>query len=265
MPAQSILIQNGMQPLGKSYATVQDLINISLPREGTPGYIDSIAIQSPFNVNTRTLKVQVTIDSVPQPEYTQTFVANYPTLDALVAAIQIPGIQAVNAAGRLRLQTLKVGFDQGLIINWQGTANQFLGFNYGGNQVSQVAYGRATITSDLSEDEMAYALVTASSTADSYLQRRFTLPLSNWDYGLVKAVCDIAAYTLMFRRGFSPQNTKNYDVNFKENYEKAIAWLEEVGNRKNHPVITGSVKPNPTAYIPFVDNQRGWLNIMAVG
>jgi len=259
---QSILLQSGMGGLGASYATIQDLVNLSLPRAGTAGYIDSTPLTAPFNVNTRTLKVQVTIDGVPQAEYTQTFSANYATLDLLVAAISIPGLQAINAAGRLRLQTLKVGYDQGLIINWAGTANQFIGFNSTVTiQQSQYAYGKSTITSDLSEDEMAYALVAASSTADSYLQRRFSLPLSTWDFGLVKAVCDIAAYTLMFRRGFSPQNTKNYDVNFKENYEKAIKWLEETGNRKNHPVIKGAVKPNPTAAINFIDDRYGWQRI----
>ena len=262
MPQQSILMQAGLGGLGKSYATIQDLVNLSLPRAGTPGYIDSTAITAPFNLNTRTLKVQVTIDGIPQPEYTQTFTSNYSSLDALVAAIQIPGIKALNNAGRLRLQTTRVGYDQGLIINWAGTANQFIGFNSSATiEQSQYAYGKSTITSDMTEDEMAYALIGASSTADSYLQRRYSLPLADWDFSLIKVVCDIAAYTLMFRRGFSPQNTKNYDVNFKENYEKAIEWLEEVGNRKTHPVIKGAVKPNPSAAINFIDDRLGWMQI----
>ena len=59
MPQQSILMQAGLGGLGKSYATIQDLVNLSLPRAGTPGYIDSTAITAPFNLNTRTLKVLV--------------------------------------------------------------------------------------------------------------------------------------------------------------------------------------------------------------
>jgi phage gp36-like protein len=206
--------------------------------------------------------VTVITDGAEGQQYTQTFTTNYASLDLLVAAISIPGLIAVNNGGLLRLQTQRVGYQQGLIISYTGTANSKLGFNSIDTVLQdQYNYGRSSITTDVTEDEMSYALVEATSEANSYLQRRFKLPLSDWDFGLTKAVCDIAAYTLMFRRGFSPQNTKNYDVNFKENREKAIKWLEGVGNRMIHPVIKGAVKPNPTAAINFVDDRYGWMQI----
>lgn len=265
MPQQSILLQTGMGGVAESYASVQDLLNLSLPRAGQPAYIDGTKQPAPYTVNGLTLKVTVVTDGIQGNLYTQTFAANYSTLDGLVAAVSIPGLIAINNGGLLRLQTQRVGYQQGLIISFTGTANSKIGFNSIVTvEQDQYNYGRSSITTDMTEDEMVYALVSATSTANSYLQRRFKLPLSSWDFGLTKAVCDIAAYTLMFRRGFSPQNTKNYDVNFKDNYEKAIKWLEETGNRMNHPVIVGAVKPNPSAAIPFLDDIQRWRTVVGI-
>lgn len=262
MPQQAILTF-GLGGLGTSYATVQDLENISLPRKGKSAIILSGNITAPFALNTKTLKVYVVTDGIKSALYTQTFTLTYNTLDSLVAAISIPGVKATNQAGKLQLETIAVGAGAGLIIDYTGTANQLLGFNYSPLiEQNQEAFGHSTLTSDITEDEKAYALVTASSIADGYLQRRFKMPISNWDFSLIKAVCDIAAFIIVQRRGYTPQNSKGYDLNFKESNDKAIEWLSDVGNRKIHPNIKGSVKPNPYAGLTFSDDFRGWLTLV---
>jgi len=258
MATQFNLVTNGLGGVGSSYASIQDLENLVLPNFGDPAYIDSMGITAPFNVNGLTLSVTVTVDGITQPQYTQTFTSNYATLDLLVAAIQIPDVMAVNNAGRLRLRTVKLGISQNLVIDHTGTANSSLGFNI---FQDQVASGRSSVTSEISEDEMTYALVSASSMADGYLSRRYGLPLKSWSYDLIQAVCDIAGYLLIKRNGFNPEV---YDANWVSKYNAALRWLDDVGNRRIHPVLVDAGHP----LVPYagdtnvLDDPRSWGLVM---
>lgn len=85
------------------------------------------------------------------------------------------------------------------------------------------------------------ALATASRTADSYLTRRFVLPLISWDVDLKQAVTDIAAYRLLRARGFNP--TKGDAEQMRLGYEDAIKWLKQVGDGAAIP--SGLVDSSP--------------------
>ena len=78
------------------------------------------------------------------------------------------------------------------------------------------------------------ALQAASAVADSYLQGQYILPLTQWGYDLVRAVCIIAAWDLLAARGYSPQSSG--DANVRQRYEDALHWLDEVSKGTQTPV-----------------------------
>lgn len=68
------------------------------------------------------------------------------------------------------------------------------------------------------------ALDEASGVADTYIRAQYTLPLAApYDPALVRAVCRIAVWDLMNRRGWNPEAGAN-DV-FQRGYDDALAWL----------------------------------------
>jgi phage gp36-like protein len=73
------------------------------------------------------------------------------------------------------------------------------------------------------------ALIAASDTADRYLCRVFTLPLTKWGSDLRRLVCGIAVYDLMCVRGFQPEGA---DAIIVKRYDDAIVSLREVGDDK---------------------------------
>ena len=260
MATQFTGLTNGLGGIGNSYATVQDLDSLSLPRGGKPAIINSSNILSgPFNLLGKTLIFQVTEDGLSNVIQTFTFPANYTTLDQVVAAVSIPLLIAKNLSGRFSLQTIKYGFDQGIYLKKTGTANSFLLLD---DLLDTDERGVGSLTQNFSDDEKTYALVMASSEADSYLQRRYCLPLESWDYKLIEAVTDIAAYKLVYREGYSPDGN-NYDRNFKLRYDRAIEWLSDVGNRKVHPVVKAGHKSIPTFTKAFSD-PRNWAGSMGI-
>lgn len=260
MATQFTGITNGLGGIGSSYATIQDLNTLSLPKKGTPATIDSSNyLTGPFNLSGKTLIFQVTEDGISNVTQTFTFTSNYTTLDQVVAAVSIPLLIAKNNSGRFRLQTVKVGYDQGIYLDKDGTANPILKFD---DLLDTDERGIGSLTNDFPDDDKTYALVMASAEADSYLQRRYCLPLKSWDYKLIEAVCDIAAYKLVYRQGYSPDGN-NYDKNFKIRYDRAIQWLSDVGNRMVHPVVDAGHKPIPT-YTSELSDPRGWSTSMGL-
>lgn len=260
MPTQFTMLTNGLGGLGSSYATIQDLDMLSLPRGAKPAVINSSNILTgPFNLMGLTLKFNVIEDGLQNVQQTFTFPANYTTLDQVVAAVSIPLLVAKNESGRFSLQTIKIGYDQGLYLYKDGTANLLLLLDV---LLDTDERGVTTMTKEFSDDDKTYALVQASSEADSYLQRRYCLPLRSWDYKLIEAVCMIAGYKLLYREGYSPDGA-NYDKNSKMGYDRAIQWLSDVGNRKVHPVIDASHKPIPKYTTAFAD-PRGWYSSMGL-
>jgi phage gp36-like protein len=79
-------------------------------------------------------------------------------------------------------------------------------------------------------DRISTALVWASGVADSYLRKRYTLPLISHGEDLKAAVADIAAYRLLRRRGFRPGSDSNDIIG--EAYGAAIEWLREIRDGK---------------------------------
>lgn len=250
------LLTSGLGGLGFSYASIQDLDNLSLPRSGSQATIDSNRFPSNFLLSGKTLRFQITVDGIVSTPVTFTFPANYTSLDQAVAAFSVGGLVASNNAGRFRVQTLKYGYDQGIHLFRDGTANPFLELD---DLQDTDERGISSKTKEFTDDDKAYQLVMASAEADSYIARRTVLPLKNWDMKLVEVVCDIAAYKLMFRDGYSPA-PGSYDRNYEERYKMAIQYLSDVGNRNVHPIWAYG-KPIPTigsGYGPIFSDPRGW-------
>jgi phage gp36-like protein len=86
---------------------------------------------------------------------------------------------------------------------------------------------------DLPSGTIDNALAVASRRADSFLGRRFELPLSLWDVDLKEAVCKLAAWQLLTVRGFSPE-LGDADV-FQKNKDEALKWLGMVADGKVTP------------------------------
>ena len=81
----------------------------------------------------------------------------------------------------------------------------------------------------LSAGTVNRALERASRVADTYVRAQATLPLSEpYDQGLVDAVCQIASWRLMQRRGFNPHD--GGDTAIRVGYEDAIAFLVRIAN-----------------------------------
>ncbi len=120
----------------------------------------------------------------------------------------------------------------------------------------------------LSEDELrampperiASALRAASSFADSYLDKKYILPLITWDDALELAVAQVAAWTLKRVDGFNPMaGASNI---YRDGYKDAVAWLEDA-QINGSPGIVGTVVTSsptgPNAIASFAsDCPRGW-------
>jgi hypothetical protein len=94
---------------------------------GSPATVASIvgsgAGGGPFALAGLTLVTQVTLDGVLQDEHVFTFTGGpYADMDAVVAAISIPNVIAVNDGGELRLSTTSTGAKQGLQLKSTSTA-----------------------------------------------------------------------------------------------------------------------------------------------
>lgn len=90
------------------------------------------------------------------------------------------------------------------------------------------AYGvkPAAYPADITDPVKLDHLTKASSIADSYIRKRYGLPLSSYGADLSAAVYAIATFTLLRRRGFDPTNPADQLV-VKGN-DDAIAWLRDV-------------------------------------
>lgn len=254
----ALTLTNSLGGIGNSYALINDLKYLSFPVDGQTASITSASLTTPLNVLGLNLKLIITEDGIPDNQLTFTFSSNYTTIDALVSAISIPKVKASNSGGRLRIETIKRGISQQIQLDHTSTANSLLKFS---TLNDSIGYGRSTITNELDDDEMTYSLVSASSICNGYLKRRYGLPLKQWGYDLIQVVCDIAAYNLLKRKGFNPVQ---YDSAFEDAYNRGIKWLEDVGNRREHPEIIDSghfLIPNASTY-NIEQDQRGWERVI---
>lgn len=94
---------------------------------------------------------------------------------------------------------------------------------------------RAEAISSISDADQDTALLSASELADSYLGSRFDLPLTTWGGDLKRIICDIAAYTLLKIRGWSPESGDAEQ--YRKSYDDAIKWLNGVAKGDITPTL----------------------------
>jgi phage gp36-like protein len=99
--------------------------------------------------------------------------------------------------------------------------------------------------SQLTSQQITDAILWASSTADSYLRKRYTLPLISWGVDLKRAVGKIVALDLLTRNGFRP-GSGNDEIAVMQN-DAAIKWLRDVS--------TGVVELDCVDSTPDADEQ----------
>lgn len=101
------------------------------------------------------------------------------------------------------------------------------------------------------------ALVAASGTADGYLRKRYTLPLTAWDEEITRRVCHLAAFDLLTTRGTRPGDALDLVT---KRYDDAVKWFESVAK--------GLIEPSVTDSTPTFDEQHpvmgGGDNVFAV-
>jgi len=108
------------------------------------------------------------------------------------------------------------------------------------------------------------ALQAASAVADSQLQGAFILPLTQWSYDLVRAVCIIAAYDLLTSKGYNPAT--GADPNIRARYADAMSWLDRVSKGQESPAYiidsstsnSGQTTPPPADGSTVYSTQGGF-------
>ncbi len=94
----------------------------------------------------------------------------------------------------------------------------------------------------------------SSNRLNGYLRKRYSLPLTAWGQDLVQAVCDIAAYSLLRQRGFSPESFDRHPVMARDD---AFKWAADVRDYLLDPDIVEGASPSYTPEI-ISDPSRGW-------
>jgi len=86
------------------------------------------------------------------------------------------------------------------------------------------------------------AIAWASSLANGYLRKRYTLPLISWGDDLRQQVAALATWQLMRKRGFQPGSGADESVVMAK--EDAMRWLRDVS--LGHAELDGAVDSTPT-------------------
>lgn len=103
----------------------------------------------------------------------------------------------------------------------------------------------------------------ASGYADAFLRDSYTLPfVAPFDPGLVMAVCQLAVWWLLSRRGFDPENPGDKVV--YQGYRDAMDWLKLVANKK---IAIAKNEANPVSLQPNVSSNtpRGYGELAGDG
>ncbi len=94
----------------------------------------------------------------------------------------------------------------------------------------------AKATTGIVSGDIDAALETASRQVDSYIGSRYDLPLVSFDKSVTMAVCSIAAYNLLSRRGFAAGAADAEIV--RQRFEDAIGWCKDVARGLALPGVT---------------------------
>jgi phage gp36-like protein len=111
----------------------------------------------------------------------------------------------------------------------------------------------------VSESDQDAALLAASQLADGYLGQRYALPLSAWGSDIKRAVCHIASWDLMCRRGFDPENAADAAIRLR--YTDALAWLKGIAAGTLTPtgVVDSTVDSDEGGAFMVSNPRRRWL------
>lgn len=115
-----------------------------------------------------------------------------------------------------------------------------------------------TATENLEDEQLLQALLSASSTIDSYIPKRFLLPLTPpYPDVLVEHACRLAAWTVLRVRGVDPDSAA--DKAIQEASDGSEKWLLMVAKGTVEP---SWVDATPTIYEGGAavesDTSRGW-------
>lgn len=114
----------------------------------------------------------------------------------------------------------------------------------------------ATLTGmGITDAEKNAALLAASEEADSYFRSRFTVPLGGYGQDVKQAVCEIAVFRLMTKKGYTAQGG---DKTLVDGYTRAVAWLTKVSKGVVTPDGTDSSTPSGIVAQIFSSDERGW-------
>jgi len=94
----------------------------------------------------------------------------------------------------------------------------------------------AKATAGIPSGDIDAALEAASRVVDSYIGSRYDLPLVTFDKSVTMAVCKIAAYELLSRRGFAAGSADSENV--QKRYDQAVAWCRDVARGLALPAVT---------------------------
>jgi phage gp36-like protein len=105
--------------------------------------------------------------------------------------------------------------------------------------------GQSNSALDFTDAELEAGLEAACGHVDSYLAKRFTLPLVRAGSAIRRAVCIIAAYDLLTGRGFNPANQGDDSSQIDKRYASTEKWLALVADGTVTPDADDSSQPVP--------------------
>jgi phage gp36-like protein len=123
-------------------------------------------------------------------------------------------------------------------------------------------YGIDPAALDSFDDGEKQAVIDAASVlADSYFRQRYgetAFPFIRVGDDVVRNVCQIAAYDLLFNRGFNP--SMGADLHWRARRDDAERWLVRVAKGEVTPDITPAAQQSPTYDSPQVltSTKQGW-------
>lgn len=121
-------------------------------------------------------------------------------------------------------------------------------------------YGLPTATLDaLASSTVQEALLSsASGLMDSYLGARYSVPLSTYGAEVTECCCVLAAYTILQRRGFNPDNA--WETAVQARRAEWLDWLK--GLASGSVSLPGVTESESDAWATVIgtlsDDARGW-------
>lgn len=100
------------------------------------------------------------------------------------------------------------------------------------------------------------ALAAASRTVDSYLAKRYPVPLATWGDDITRIVVDLAQYDILARRGFRPGSGADEIV--VKRREDAIEWLKLVSKKVVEPTNITEAAPEIASPLASTAPPTNW-------